>query len=75
MRVSNDQLDPGERWELRLYVAGQSPKSIAAYTNLTQFCETYLAGRYRIQVVDLLVNVLQAFQVRSAEIRAALICA
>ena len=43
-------------WELRLYVAGQSPKSAAAILNLKKLCETHLAGNYRIEVVDLLEN-------------------
>ena len=41
---------------LRLYVAGQTPKSIAALANLKKICEEHLAGRYQIQVVDLLEN-------------------
>ena len=41
-------------WRLRLYVAGQTPKSITALANLKRLCEDYLAGRYRIEVVDLL---------------------
>lgn len=41
-------------WNLRLYVAGQSPKSVRAFTNLKRLCEERLAGRYRIEVVDLL---------------------
>ena len=41
-------------WELRLYVAGQSPKSVAAFTNLKRLCERHLAGNYRIEVIDLL---------------------
>ena len=41
-------------WRLRLYVAGQTPKSIAAVANLKHLCEGHLAGRYRIEVVDLL---------------------
>jgi circadian clock protein KaiB len=40
-------------WRLRLYVAGQTPKSIAALANLTRLCEEHLAGRYRIEIVDL----------------------
>jgi len=40
-------------WRLRLYVAGQTPKSITALTNLKRLCEDHLAGRYRIDVVDL----------------------
>ena len=43
-------------WQLRLYVAGQTAKSIAAFENLKRVCETHLAGRYSIEVVDLLVN-------------------
>ncbi|MBI5030938.1 MAG: circadian clock protein KaiB [Chloroflexi bacterium] len=45
-----------EIWELRLYVAGQTPKSIAAFSNLKQICEEHLAGQYRIEVIDLLTN-------------------
>ncbi len=41
-------------WRLRLYVAGQTPKSIAALANLKRLCEGHLAGRYRIEIVDLL---------------------
>jgi circadian clock protein KaiB len=43
-------------WKLRLYVAGQTPKSVAAFTNLKRICEEHLRGRYRIEVVDLLQN-------------------
>ena len=46
-------IDP-EIWELRLYVAGQTPKSVAAFMNLKKICEDHLAGRYRIEVIDLL---------------------
>jgi circadian clock protein KaiB len=45
-----------EFWRLRLYVADGSPKSHAALVNLKRLCETYLAGRYRIEVVDLVQN-------------------
>lgn len=45
-----------ETWELRLYVAGQTPKSVAALANLSKYCEQHLGGRYRIDVIDLLVN-------------------
>jgi len=41
-------------WQLRLYVAGQSPKSLAALANLRRVCDEQLGGRYRIEVVDLL---------------------
>ena len=43
-------------WELRLYVAGQTPKSIAAFANLKAICEEHLQGSYAIEVIDLLVN-------------------
>lgn len=43
-------------WELRLYVAGQTSKSLVAFVNLKRICEEHLAGRYRIEVIDLLVN-------------------
>jgi len=43
-------------YNLRLYVAGQTPKSLAAIANLKHICETYLAGRYTIEVIDLLVT-------------------
>ncbi len=46
----------GEWWELRLYVAGQTPRSIEAFANLKRICEEHLQGRYRIEVIDLLVN-------------------
>lgn len=45
-----------ELWVLRLYVAGQTPKSIAAFANLKKICEEHLAGKYRIEVVDLIKN-------------------
>lgn len=43
-------------WQLRLYVAGSTPRSTAALENLKRLCETHLAGRYSIEVVDLLVS-------------------
>lgn len=45
-----------EFWDLRLYVAGQTPKSVAALANLKKFCEEHLAGQYRIEVIDLVAN-------------------
>lgn len=45
-----------ETYLLRLYVAGQTPKSLTAFSNLKKICEEHLAGRYQIQVVDLLEN-------------------
>jgi circadian clock protein KaiB len=48
-----DPTDP-ELWTLRLYVAGQTPRSITAFANLKRICEEHLAGHYRIEVIDLL---------------------
>jgi len=45
-----------ERWELRLYIAGQTPKSILALKNINKYCKEYLEGRYSIEVIDLLKN-------------------
>jgi len=43
-------------WELRLYIAGETGKSAAAIANLQRLCEEHLAGRYKVEVVDLLKN-------------------
>jgi circadian clock protein KaiB len=51
---------PRVAWELRLYVAGQSRKSVIAFTNLRRICEEHLRGKYRIEVIDLLKNPLLA---------------
>jgi circadian clock protein KaiB len=45
-----------EKWELRLYVAGQTPKSIRAFANLKKFCEEHVSGKYSIEIIDLLKN-------------------
>jgi circadian clock protein KaiB len=45
-----------ELWDLRLYVAGQTAKSLAAFANLKLVCEEHLKGKYKIEVVDLLQN-------------------
>lgn len=45
-----------DMWNLRLYVAGQTPKSLAAFSNLKAICEKHLQGKYTIEVVDLLEN-------------------
>lgn len=44
----------GETWQLRLYVAGRTPRALTAFANLQAICEEHLAGRYTIEVVDLL---------------------
>ncbi len=56
MSKRKEQKPENERWQLRLYVAGQTPKSIAALSNLKRLCETHLAGHYEIEIIDLLEN-------------------
>lgn len=59
-RVSTAEVEtPGmrgdhRRWDLRLYIAGQTPRSKAAYDNLRTLCERHIPGRYRIELIDLL---------------------
>src|SRR5690606_23853620 len=48
--------NPDEEYNLRLYVAGQTAKSLQAFGNLKKICEEHLQGRYRIEVIDLLEN-------------------
>jgi circadian clock protein KaiB len=50
---SADKAAP-DSWNLRLYVAGQTPKSITAFGNLKQLCEKHLPGRYQIEIIDLI---------------------
>ena len=45
-----------KKWELRLYIAGKTPKSVLALHNLQKYCETHLKGQYRIEVIDLLIK-------------------
>jgi len=45
-----------KQWILKLYVAGQTPKSILAFSNLTKICEEHLKGKYQIEIIDLLEN-------------------
>ncbi len=63
MEASSKQAKPkgksshsDEVWELRLYVAGVTPKSVEAFANLKKICEEHLAGKYHIEVIDLLEN-------------------
>ncbi len=63
--LNNTKKAPGKReeqelFELRLYVAGQTPKSITAFTNLKKICETHLKGKYKIEVIDLIQNPMLA---------------
>lgn len=43
-----------QTWELRLYIAGKTPKSVSALSNLKKYCEEHLRGKYKIEVIDLL---------------------
>jgi circadian clock protein KaiB len=57
--AENNEIEPvtdENKWLLRLYVAGQTPKAITAYANLKKICEEHLQGSYQIEVIDLLVN-------------------
>jgi circadian clock protein KaiB len=53
-RVGGTMTTDGDVWELRLYVAGPTERSLIAFANLKRLCEEYLPGRYSIEVVDLL---------------------
>lgn len=53
---TNGTGESSEVWNLTLYVAGQTPKSIEAFTNLKELCETHLKGKYIINVIDLVQN-------------------
>ena len=50
------QTEKPKLWQLRLYVAGQSPKSVTAFANLMRICEEHLAGEFKIEVIDLIEN-------------------
>jgi circadian clock protein KaiB len=50
------QTEEPKQWQLRLYVAGQTPKSVAAFANLKRICEEHLAGEFEIEVIDLIEN-------------------
>ena len=60
LKPSNTPVDPEEpgpvEWDLRLYIAGRTPKCVAAFNNLQKLCKEHLAGQYRIEVIDLLEN-------------------
>ena len=45
-----------KKWNLRLYVAGQTPKSIVALANLKRICDQHLEGQYKVEVIDLMEN-------------------
>jgi len=50
------ETENSKEYNLRLYVAGQTPKSLQAFANLKKICEEHLQGRYRIEVIDLVEN-------------------
>lgn len=54
---NNKQAKPkDEKWELRLYIAGNTPKSMAALANLKKYCEHHLPDKYTLEIIDLLVQ-------------------
>ena len=55
-RENSSRVPGQEAWELRLYVAGQTSKSVTAFANLKKICEDHIPGKYTIEVVDLLKN-------------------
>ncbi|HMR66231.1 MAG TPA: circadian clock protein KaiB [Anaerolineae bacterium] len=56
MAVNDSYNSDDEIWILKLYVAGQSPKSVTAFKNLKKICEEHLEGKYKIKIIDLLEN-------------------
>jgi circadian clock protein KaiB len=54
--AAKERSEESERFVLRLYIAGQTPKCVRAFTNLKQICEEHLANRYQIEIIDLLEN-------------------
>jgi circadian clock protein KaiB len=55
-RKGKEAVPAPAEWDLRLYVAGPTPKSVAAFRRLQEFCDKHLAGRYSIEVIDLMKN-------------------
>jgi circadian clock protein KaiB len=55
-KAPQEDIEDGARWNLRLYVAGQTPRSLTAFKNLKGICEEYLKGKYHIEVIDLMEN-------------------
>ena len=55
-RKEKSVLKADDKWVLRLYVAGQSPRALTAFANLKKICEDQLKGKYSIEVIDLLIN-------------------
>jgi circadian clock protein KaiB len=55
LKMNNMEIEE-QTWELRLYIAGKTPKSVTALTNLRKYCEEHLQGKYKIEIIDLLVQ-------------------
>jgi len=55
-KKQKDDKNKNEMWQLRLYIAGQTPKSITAFANLKKICDEHLKGCYKIEIIDLLEN-------------------
>lgn len=56
MSPRNPRRAAAKEWELRLYIAGKTPRAVKAFENLKRICEEHLAGRYEIEIIDLLEN-------------------
>lgn len=56
LRRATSTLKDQDKWQLRLYIAGNTSKSVAALNNLKKYCELHLSGKYKIEVIDLLLN-------------------
>jgi circadian clock protein KaiB len=58
--TNEEQRRNSQEWLLKLYVAGQTPRSLTAFANLKRICETHLEGKYEIEVIDLLLKPMLA---------------
>jgi circadian clock protein KaiB len=54
--LDSEQMDPHDRFVLRLYIAGQTPRSLTALANLRKLCDDHLSGRFELEVIDLLLQ-------------------
>ena len=55
LKMNNMEIEE-QTWELRLYIAGKTPKSVTALTTLRKYCEEHLQGKYKIEIIDLLIQ-------------------
>lgn len=56
IKEENPESTVNDKWVVRLYAAGQTPKALTAFTNLKKICEEQLKGKYSIEVIDLMIN-------------------